>query len=124
MLQYRENNDKKEQEELENKLEQLQNVIKERTKINKRNMAKLNTLKKEIAALDETNHIKTAKNDEIKSLELEMGELNQELLLVNEDISELDYKIKKKSKAIEDMKSKLNAKKHQESVESYYQEDR
>lgn len=87
MLQYRENNDKKEQEELENKLEQLQNVIKERTKINKRNMAKLNTLKKEIAALDETNHIKTAKNDEIKSLELEMGELNQELLLVNEDIS-------------------------------------
>lgn len=64
------NNEKLECEELESKLEELKNIYKERTKINKRNMMKLNNLKKEISGSQDNQNLITRKIEEIKHLEL------------------------------------------------------
>lgn len=48
-----------------------------------------------------------------------MGDLNQELLLINEEISELDFKIRKKEKNIKQLKTKLNQRKNQKSYLTY-----
>lgn len=55
------NNEKLECEELESKLEELKNIYKERTKINKRNMMKLNNLKKEISGSQDNQNLITRK---------------------------------------------------------------
>ena len=57
------NNEKLECEELESKLEELKNIYKERTKINKRNMIKLNNLKKEISGSQDNQNLIARKTD-------------------------------------------------------------
>lgn len=64
------NNEKIECQELENKLEELRTIYKERTKINKRNMMKLNSLKKELSGSQDNQNLINRKIEEIKNLEL------------------------------------------------------
>lgn len=70
MIEYMQNNEKMECEELESKLEELKTIYKERTKINKRNMIKLNNLKKEFSSSQDNQNLISRKLEEIKNLEL------------------------------------------------------
>jgi hypothetical protein len=64
----------------------LAQVCKDREEINKKNQLKLRSLKHEISNLSSKKLNLNQQDYDIKSLELEIGELNQQLLLLNNDL--------------------------------------
>jgi len=64
-------------------LAQLKEVANERSKINSKNAAKLTALKKQIAVISQQGCSWTDRSQEAGQLQLELGELNQQLLLLH-----------------------------------------
>jgi septal ring factor EnvC (AmiA/AmiB activator) len=81
-------------------------VLKDRTLINKSNASKLAKLTKDIAHTESTLRNSQSAAAEIKGLELELGELNQQLLLINEDLSELNFKLMRKRQTISQLRTR------------------
>jgi predicted nucleic acid-binding Zn-ribbon protein len=89
------------------KIEHLNKVLKDRNRINKANSSKLHKLSKEVDSLEDVLSHKKHNTSEAKQLELEIGDLNQELLLLNDNVSEIEFKIKRKEVVVEELRERL-----------------
>lgn len=93
---------------LEDKIAQLKAVASQRAKVNRNNTQKLKSQEKTIESLRSSRR-GADRHEECRGAEFELGELNQQLLLVNEDIAKHNYKLTKKKQLIEDMHTRLHA---------------